>query len=40
MANGIDGYQYLKTLLIELPKARTVNDYEALLPWRIALAGR
>jgi transposase len=25
---------------VELPKARTVDDYEALLPWLIALAGR
>ncbi|MBA3589788.1 transposase domain-containing protein, partial [Methylibium sp.] len=39
-ANGIDGYQYLKALLIELPKARNVEDFEALLPWRIPLAGR
>jgi transposase len=37
LANGIDGYQYLKVLLVELPKARTVEDYEALLPWRIAM---
>ena len=40
LANGIDGYQYLKALLVELPKARNVEDFEALLPWRIALAGR
>ena len=33
-ANGIDGYHYLRTLLCELPKTRTVDDYEALLPWR------
>ena len=39
-ANGIDGYQYLKALLVELPKASTVDDYEALLPWRIAMTGR
>ena len=36
-ANGIDGYQYLKVLLTELPKAKTVEDFEALLPWRLAL---
>ena len=40
LANGIDGYQYLKALLVELPKASTVEDYEALLPWRIATPGR
>ena len=39
-ANGIDSYQYLKALLVELPKASTVDDYEALLPWRIAMTGR
>jgi len=36
LANGIDGYRYLRALLVELPKARTVEDYEALLPWRLA----
>ena len=40
LANGIDGYRYLRALLIELPKAKTVEDYEALLPWRIATAER
>jgi hypothetical protein len=34
--NGVDGYQYLRALLVALPKARTVEDYEALLPWRLA----
>ncbi len=33
--NGIDGYRYLKKLLIELPNASTVENYEALLPWSI-----
>jgi hypothetical protein len=40
LANGIDGYQYLKALLIELPKAKTVEDYAALLPWHLALTDR
>ena len=40
LANGIDGYRYLKALLVELPKANTVDDYEALLPWRLVLAER
>jgi len=35
MANGIDGYRYLRALLVELPKASTVEDFEALLPWRL-----
>lgn len=34
-ANGIDGYQYLRQLLIALPKAKTADDFEALLPWTI-----
>jgi transposase len=37
LVNGIDGYRYLKALLVALPKAKTVDDFEALLPWRIAL---
>jgi transposase len=40
LANGIDGYQYLRALLVELPKAKTVEDFENLLPWRIAMAER
>jgi transposase len=35
IANGINGYQYLSELLVALPRARTVDDYEALLPWRL-----
>jgi transposase len=35
--NGVDGYQYLRALLIALPKAQSADDYEALLPWNIAL---
>jgi transposase len=37
VVNGIDGYQYLRALLTALPKASAAEDYEALLPWRIAL---
>ena len=36
--NGIDGYKYLRQLLIALPKAKTADDFEALLPWAIDLA--
>jgi len=39
-ANGIDPYRYLSALFIALPNATTVDDYEALLPWRIALPSR
>jgi len=35
--NGVDGYQYLRALLVALPKAQTADDYEALLPWSISL---
>ncbi|WP_439898064.1 transposase domain-containing protein [Aquabacterium humicola] len=34
-ANGIDGYRYLAALLVELPKTKTADDHEALLPWRL-----
>ena len=40
MANGIDGYKYLKALFVELPKARTVDDFDALLPWHINMGKR
>jgi transposase len=36
-ANGIDGYRYLAAMLVALPRAKSVDDYEALLPWRIQL---
>lgn len=39
-ANGIDGYAYLRALLMALPGAQTADDYEALLPWRITLPSR
>lgn len=35
--NAVDGYQYLRALLVALPKAQTADDYEALLPWTITL---
>ena len=40
VANGIDGYRYLRTLLVALPKAKTVEDFESLLPWRLDTAVR
>lgn len=36
--NGIDGYAYLRKLLIALPKASTADDYDTLLPWSISTA--
>lgn len=36
-ANGLDPYQYLCALFAGLPKATKLEDYEALLPWRIRL---
>jgi hypothetical protein len=38
LVNGIDGYRYLTALLTALPKAITVEDYGALLPWRLVTA--
>ena len=36
-ANGVDTYPYLVALFKALPYAKTADDYEALLPWRLAL---
>lgn len=36
-ANGIGPYRYLVALFKRLPLAQTADDYEALLPWNIAL---
>ena len=35
--NAIDPYRYLSALFSALPLAKSAEDYEALLPWRIAL---
>jgi hypothetical protein len=35
IVNGIDGYQYLRELLVALPRAKAVDDFEAMLPWRL-----
>ena len=40
LANGIDGYRYLTALLVELPRARAVEDFEALLPWALTPTDR
>lgn len=40
LANSIDPYRYVTALLTELPKARTADDFAALVPWRIALIAR
>lgn len=40
LVNGIDPYRYLTALLTELPKAKSADDFEALLPWRITLIER
>ena len=37
-ANGQEPYAYLRHILEYLPQATTVEDYEALLPWRCAPA--
>ena len=34
-ANGIDPYVYLVSLFRNLPAAKTADDFEALLPWRL-----
>ncbi|WP_026600663.1 IS66 family transposase [Methylomonas sp. 11b] len=35
-ANDIEPYAYLVALFRQLPLAKTVDDFEALLPWRLA----
>ena len=35
-ANGLEPYAYLKRLFTELPKASTVENFEALLPFNTA----
>jgi transposase len=37
-ANGLEPYAYLKRLFTDLPKATTVEDFEALLPFNTAPA--
>ena len=32
-ANGVEPFRYLRALFKELPKARSADDYAALLPW-------
>jgi transposase len=36
-ACGVEPYQYLRHIFARLPLARTADDYEALLPWRVQL---
>lgn len=36
-ANGIDPYRYLTWLFERLPLAKTADDYEALVPWRMPI---
>ena len=39
-ANGIEPYRYLRALFAALPNASSLEDYEALLPWRIGAANQ
>ena len=36
-ANGLEPYRYLRQVFDDLPKATTVEDIEALLPWNVNL---
>jgi transposase len=36
-ANGVDPYRYLVALLKALPLTQTADDYQALLPWNLAI---
>jgi hypothetical protein len=35
-ANRIDPYRYLTWLFQRLPLAKTVDDYDALMPWNMS----
>jgi IS66 C-terminal element len=34
---GIEPHQYLSLLFARLPDAKSVGDFEALLPWRVSV---
>lgn len=36
-ANELEAYTYLKTIFTKLPQAETLEDIEALLPWKVGL---
>jgi len=36
-ANGLEPYAYLRHVFTELPKATTLAEIEALLPWNVEL---
>jgi transposase len=38
-ANGLNPYKYLKYVFENIPKAKTVEDYERLLPWSVDKEG-
>lgn len=38
IANHIEPYRYLNDVFTKLPQAKSVEDYELLLPWRYAEA--
>ncbi len=37
-ANGVEPHAYLSLLFAQLPYAKTVEDFEALLPWNVKTA--
>ncbi len=37
-ANGVEPHAYLSLLFAQLPYARTVEDFETLLPWNVKSA--
>lgn len=36
-ANGLEPYWYLRHVIAKLPAAKSIEDYEALLPWNVQL---
>jgi len=37
-ANGLEPHAYLSRLFADLPKATTVEEFEALLPWNVKIS--
>jgi IS66 C-terminal element len=37
-ANGVEPHAYLSLLFAQLPYAKTVEDFETLLPWNVKFA--
>jgi transposase len=37
-ANGVEPYFWLSQVMRDLPAAKSIDDYDALIPWNLKLA--